>query len=206
LATLLVTASDTGVGKTRVAGMLARALAARGRVQVVKPVEAGAPGGHPHDAPEAAGDWAEPHTLVSLPFPLAPLAEGQGEVTLALVLDRLAALPPADHRVIEGAGGVGVPLDRSGADWADVAAAVRPDLAVIVVDDRLGAINQARLAHAYLASRAPGVRVGVWLNAVRADPDPALARSNRAGLAGLGIPLVGESRHGASRPERMELP
>ncbi len=206
MATVLVTASDTGVGKTRVAGMLARALAARGRTQVVKPVEAGAPGGHPQDAPEAAGDWAEAHTLVSLPLPLAPLAEGQGEVRLDLVLDRLAALPAADHRVIEGAGGVGVPVDSSGADWADVARAVWPDLAVIVVDDRLGAINQARLAHAYLAARAPGVRLGIWLNAAHADPEPALARSNREGLAALGLRVVGESRHGARDPERMELP
>jgi len=206
LATVLVTASDTAVGKTRVAGWVARALAARGRTQVVKPVEAGAEGGHPHDAPAAAGDWAEPHTLLSLPLPLAPLAAGQGRVSLAEVLARLRALPTAEHRVIEGAGGVAVPIDPSGADWADFAAAVLPDLVVIVVDDRLGAINQARLSHAYLAARAPGLRVGVWLNAARAAPSPALARSNRAGLADLGIPLVGESRHGGDHPERMELP
>lgn len=206
MATILVTASDTGVGKTRVAGMLARALSAEGRTQVVKPVEAGAPGGHPHDAPEAAGGWAEPHTLVSLPLPLAPLATGQGRVTLAEVLARLSALPEAEHRVIEGAGGVGVPIDVSGADWSDFARAVRPDLVVIVVDDRLGAINQARLAHAYLRARAPRLRVGAWLNAARSDPSPELARSNRAGLAALGIPLVGESRHGAVHPDRVDLP
>lgn len=206
MATILVTASDTGVGKTRVSGMLARALSERGRTQVVKPVEAGAPGGHPHDAPEAAGGWAEPHTLVSLPLPLAPLAAGQGRVALAEVLARLESLPDADHRVIEGAGGVGVPIDASGADWSDFARAVRPDLVVLVVDDRLGAINQARLTHAYIRARAPGLRVGVWLNAAHADPSPELARSNRAGLAALGIPLIGESRHGAVHPERMELP
>ena len=206
MATVLVTASDTGVGKTRVSGMLARALAARGRVQVIKPVEAGAPGGHPHDAPEAAGDWAEAHTLVSLPLPLAPLAEGQGQVVLAEVLARLVALPPADHRVIEGAGGVGVPIDPSGADWSDFARAVVPDLILIVVDDRLGAINQARLAHAYLRTKAPGLRVAVWLNAARENPAPELARSNRAGLVAFGIPLAGESRHGSLVPERMELP
>ena len=206
MAAILVTASDTGVGKTRVAGLIARALAARGRTQVVKPVEAGAPGGHPHDAPAAAGDWAEPHTLVSLPLALAPLAAGQGRVALGEILARLGALPAADHRVIEGAGGVGVPIDASGADWADFAAAVAPDLVVLVVDDRLGAINQARLAHAYARAKAPGLRLGVWLNAASADPSPELARSNREGLAALGIPLVGESRHGAARPERMELP
>lgn len=206
MATILVTASDTGVGKTRVAGMLARALAAEGRTQVVKPVEAGAPAGHPQDAPEAAGDWAEAHTLVSLPLPLAPLAAGQGRVALAEVLARLEALPAADHRIIEGAGGVGVPIDASGADWADFARAVRPDLVVIVVVDRLGAINQARLAHAYLRARAPRLAVGIWLNGAHADPSPELAKSNRAGLAALRLPLIGESRHGARDPERMELP
>ena len=35
---ILITGTDTGIGKTRVAGIIARLLSAQGRVQVVKPV------------------------------------------------------------------------------------------------------------------------------------------------------------------------
>ena len=71
---LFVTGSDTGVGKTHVAGLVARRLARDGFTQVIKPVESGAGFGRPADAPQAAGDWAEAHTLISLPRPIAPLA------------------------------------------------------------------------------------------------------------------------------------
>lgn len=206
LATILVTASDTGVGKTRVVGWLSRALATTGRTQVIKPVEAGAPHGHPQDAPTAAGDWAEAHTLISLPLALAPLASGQGSVTLSDCLQRLAALPRVDHRVIEGAGGIAVPIDSSGADWVDFAHAVTPDFIVIVIDDRLGAINQARLTHDYIRTRLPKISLGIWLNAAHAAPAPSLAQANRAGLAAAGLVLMGESGYEATQPNRMDLP
>jgi len=65
---------------------------------------------------------------------------------------------------------------------------------VVVVADRLGAINQARLAIAYLRRRYAGP-VGVWLNAAK-PPSATVAASNRAGLADAGIPLLGESGRG----------
>lgn len=208
LATIFVTASDTGVGKTRVAGWIARALAARGATQVIKPVESGAAAGRPADALAAAGDWAAAHTLVALPQPLAPLAAAE-QAGVRLSLPHLTGLygkvPAAAHRVIEGAGGVAVPIDPEGKDWADFAAAIRPDLVVIVVDDRLGAINQARLAADYLAARHAG-DIGIWLNAAQAAPDPAVAAANRDGIRDSGLSLVGESSFGAIQPERMVLP
>ena len=196
---VFVTGSDTGVGKTHVAGLLARRLARDGFTQVVKPVESGADAGRPADAPHAAGDWAEAHTLISLPRPLAPLTaakQARQVLTLARLLRLYRALPSAPCRVVEGAGGVAVPLDPSGADWADFAAVLRPDVVVVVVEDRLGAINQSRLAVAYLRRRFSGP-VGVWLNATRSRPSPAVAKSNREGLAASGIPLLGESAHGS---------
>lgn len=209
MATILVTGSDTGVGKTRVAGWIARALAASGSVRVIKPVESGAGQGRPSDAPAAAGDWAAAHTLVSLPLALAPLAAAAAAgvpLSLDILLARLAALPPSDHRVIEGAGGIAVPLDPSGKDWADFAAAVHPDLVVIVVEDRLGAINQARLASDYLRARLPKGRLAIWLNAAARPCDLAVARSNREGLAAAGLRLAGESDFGAPAPARIDLP
>jgi dethiobiotin synthetase len=38
---VLVTGTDTSIGKTHVVGIIARLLAKQGRVQVVKPVESG---------------------------------------------------------------------------------------------------------------------------------------------------------------------
>ncbi|MFM9000536.1 MAG: ATP-dependent dethiobiotin synthetase BioD [Opitutia bacterium] len=198
--TVLVTASDTGVGKTHVAGLLVRRLSRLGRGQAVKPVESGAGAGRPSDARRAAGRLADAITVLSLPEPLAPLAAARRagrRLTLASLVRGLRALPRAPFRIIEGAGGVAVPLGADGSDWSDFAAAVRPGLVVIVVPDRLGAISQARTAYAYLRRRWRGP-AGVWLNAVRA-PSAAVAASNREGLRAAGIPLLGESRRGVAR-------
>lgn len=197
MAVVFVTGSDTGVGKTHVAGLLARRLARDGFTQVIKPVESGAGAGRPADAKKAAGNWAEAHTLLTLPAPIAPLAaakKARKQLDLATLLKLYKAVPHAPCRVVEGAGGVAVPLDPSGKDWADFAAAIKPTVAVVVVADRLGAINQSRLAIAYLRRRFDGP-VGVWLNAVQ-KPSADVAASNRAGLAAAGIPLLGESGRG----------
>lgn len=198
--TVFVTASDTGVGKTHVAGLLVRRLSVLGRGQVVKPVESGAGHGRPADAPRAAGRLAEAVTLLSLPEPLAPLAaarRARRRLSLAALLRPLRALPAAPFRIVEGAGGVAVPLAADGSDWSDFAAALRPGLVVIVVPDRLGAISQARTAYAYLRRRWRGA-AGVWLNAAR-RPSAAVAASNREGLRAAGIPLLGESWKGGAR-------
>jgi dethiobiotin synthetase len=55
MALIFVTGSDTGVGKTHVAGLLARRLSRDGFTQVIKPVESGAGAGRPADAKKAAG-------------------------------------------------------------------------------------------------------------------------------------------------------
>jgi len=194
---VFVTGSDTGVGKTHVSGLLARRLARDGFTQVIKPVESGAGHGRPSDAPKAAGKWAEPHTLISLPDPIAPLAaakKARKALDLALLLKLYKAVPHAPCRVVEGAGGVAVPLDAKGKDWADFAAAIKPTVVIVVVEDRLGAINQARLSVAYLRRRYDGP-IGVWLNAIK-KPSKDVAASNRAGLAASWIPLLGESGRG----------
>jgi dethiobiotin synthase len=188
-----VTGSDTGVGKTHVAGLLARRMARDGFTQVIKPVESGAAAGRPADALKAAGKWAEAHTLLTLPAPIAPLAT---------LLKLYRAVPSAPCRVVEGAGGVAVPIDPKGKDWSDFAAAIKPMAVIIVVEDRLGAINQARLAIAYLRRRYDGP-MGVWLNAIK-KPSPAVAASNRAGLADAWIPLYGESGPG-KKPARFHF-
>ena len=195
--TLLVTGSDTGVGKTHVVGALARWLRARGgEVRIVKPVETGRLPGEAGDALAAARIAHLPaghdHTVRRFSAPLAPLAaaaaEG-GNVVWDELIDGTNAVPACDWRIVEGAGGIAVPLAENGADWADFARELHADAVVLVVPDRLGAINQARLTLAYARQR--GLAAGLWLNAA-APVDPAVASANRSGLAALDAPLWGE--------------
>jgi 8-amino-7-oxononanoate synthase len=205
---ILVTGSDTGVGKTQVTAALARLLAAGDvRVQMVKVVETGATTEEEGDAARAqrlAGGVGEAFTLASFPVPLAPASAaalaGQ-ELSLEILVDRARALPRCDWRIFEGAGGIATPIDDCARDWADFAAALEVDAVVIVVPDRLGAINQARLAWARAA--AAKLRAGVWLNAAGAVGRD-VADSNRAGLRTAGVPLWAEQAHGAVLPDKPE--
>ena len=124
---ILITAHDTEVGKTRVTAALARALTQQGKsVEIVKAVQSGVPQGESGDADWALSQVAAPQlasarTLFSYEAPLAPVqaAEAQGaELSFARVLNALNALPEAtDFQLIEGAGGIAVPLEHSGKDF-----------------------------------------------------------------------------------------
>ena len=206
LRTILVTGSDTGVGKTQVVAALARLCAERGgRVQVVKVLETGTdtlPNGE-GDAARAcrmAGGEAQAFTLIALPAALAPAtaAAALGRLlSLEILVEKLVSLPACDVRICEGAGGIATPVDDRSRDWADFGAAIGAQAVVIVVPDRLGAINQGRLA--YARAVAADLRAGVWLNA--AEPvDPAVAASNRRGLQAAGVPLWAEQGYGATAP------
>lgn len=197
MAVIFITGSDTGIGKTNVTGLLARELSALGDTQVIKPVESGVAVGRPADAPKAAGDWATPITLFSFGPAQAPLvaaAQSGKKVSLQSILKAYHNIPPADHQIIEGAGGLAVPIDPQGFDWTDFAQAVKPDAVIVVVEDRLGAINQARLAVAYLKRKYNG-RIGVWLNAVNRTVSPETALANRSGIKQAKILLAGESAY-----------
>lgn len=203
---ILITATDTGVGKTRVCGALARLLAENGsRVQIVKLVETGRGGGEVGDAAAARSLAASPsvEAITGLTFPaaLAPLAAA-AEAKQSFSLDRLITiydrLPRCDWRIVEGAGGIAVPLDRAGRDWADFAKEAEIDDVILVVPDRLGAINQARLAYAYATQR--GLAPRVWLNAA-VPVDPAVAASHRTGLKQAGITVFAEQAFEAALPE-----
>jgi dethiobiotin synthetase len=151
---LLVTGTDTGVGKTWVARALARALVAAGRrVVAIKPVETGC-----RDATRAAEDGAllaaatgqrEPTAaLRRFAAPLAPAlaSEAQGEtIDLDALVLRIESLGDgADLVLLEGAGGLLSPITW---EWnaVDLARTVGAT-ALVVGADRLGVINHALLA------------------------------------------------------------
>lgn len=203
---LFVTGTDTGVGKTRVATLLLRAFAHRGwRVVGMKPVAAGAhrsPQGLCNDDVEAltgASNVVASRDLVN-PYcfepPLAPhlAAEMAGlPIRIELIARAYAALTTqADLVVVEGAGGLLVPLDAD-RDFADLAQALALPL-VLVVGMRLGCLNHALLS-ADVASRR-GLSLAAWV-ANTLDPDMlAFDRNLEALRQRLPMPLLGVVPYG----------
>lgn len=200
---LLITGTDTGIGKTTVASALAAALRRRGiDVGVVKPVETGClldPDGIliPADALQlrwAAGREADSLDAVC-PFRFRdPLAPNVAAARVGTVLD-LAAIAEAVTRVIrssqlslvEGAGGLAVPLTAQ-ATFADLAAAC--DLRVlVVVGNRLGAINHARITIDWIAHAGLEL-AGYIINTLASETDLA-AETNVAVLGELLGPPLG---------------
>lgn len=150
---VVVTGTDTGVGKTWVAVRLIRALRRRGHAACpLKPVESGcleADGGLlAQDAEalrEAAGlDSPDAVVRFKLRAPLAPLLAAEQEGVPVALQELLEFCRPREGvRVIEGAGGWRSPLARDG-DLRDLALVL--ELPVLVVaEDRLGAINHTLL-------------------------------------------------------------
>jgi dethiobiotin synthetase len=175
---VLVTGTDTGVGKTVVAAGLARRLVARGlRVVAVKPVESGCsvPPGDGEDGvvlARATGQAEPAAALTRLSAPLAPpVAADREGVSLdprawCAAVRRLSA--GADVVLVEGAGGLLSPLA-----WGFTAPDLARELgaaALVVAADRLGTLNHALLTLAAL--RAAEVPVlGVVFSAPCAPDD-----------------------------------
>jgi dethiobiotin synthetase len=192
-----ITGTDTGVGKTFVTRVLLGLLRRRGlRVAAMKPVETGVRADDPRsDAVQlraAAGSDLplEDVRPVLLAEPLAPwvaLSRAGGSVDLRALdaaFDRVCA--GADAVLVEGAGGLLVPLTR---DLAYDGLFVAWDLdLVIVAGNRLGAINHTQLT--VRAAHDAGLRVrGVVLNALGPEPGGIAERTNLEALAELLDPV-----------------
>jgi len=162
---LLVSGTDTGVGKTYAGCLIARRLAAEGfAVHPFKPVESGCapgPGGNPFPADAAAlRDAARPRLPLSavclypLSAPLSPHLAARGEgVSIDIGRIRAAveeAAGKSDVVLVEGAGGISVEIVE-GYSFADLAG--ESSLSVLVVaGNRLGVLNHLRLTIRYLES------------------------------------------------------
>jgi dethiobiotin synthetase len=176
---LLVTGTDTGVGKTVIAAALVTALRARGvRAVGFKPLETGIQEGQDTDSEvlACASDVREPLAapLLQLPEPLAPAvaADRAGrQLNPDDVEARIAQLRRAGYTVVvEGAGGVMVPLA-----WEytalDLAHACDLD-AIVVARPGLGTLNHVAMTVEMLRARGIPIR-GVVLNGRSAIPDLA---------------------------------
>ena len=153
---LFVTATDTGVGKTVVASAIAATLAARGeRVAVFKPAVTGLdePSGAPpdHELLRASAHSAQrarrgrPRTGSAPPSPLIwPRAWTAREIDPALlVAGALRAAASAEALIVEGVGGLSVPLNLEYL-VRDFAVDLGLPL-VIVASPDLGTINHSLL-------------------------------------------------------------
>ena len=195
---VVVTGTDTGVGKTVVTAALAATYAGQGlSVCVVKPAQTGVAPGEPGDLEEVRR-LAGPVTTVEpvrLPDPLAPdLAARVAGMTLPGLEEQRQVVEEAaaahDLVVVEGAGGVTV---RLGEGWTllDLAGAVGLPLGVVVVARAgLGTLNHSMLT--VQALRTAGLTVsGLVLGSWPSDPG-LTERLNREELSGLtGTPLLG---------------
>jgi dethiobiotin synthase len=191
---ILVTGTDTGVGKTITTAALAAALNGKGRsVAVYKPCQSGAADGD-SDAAEIvrlAGVPAE--AGVVLQEPMAPVAaaaiDGTPLPALAWHAGRIRELAAThDHVLVEGAGGVLVELDSDGGTLADLGSLLAAAF-VVVARPGLGTLNHTALTLEALAARGLDV-LGVVLGSWPARPD-AVHHSNRQVLGSLRVPVIG---------------
>jgi dethiobiotin synthetase len=169
---LFVTGTDTGVGKTIVTAAITAMLRAEGlNVGVWKPIQSGAPLGRGVTDAErllqSTGIDERPEAVAPFTFeaPLTPmLAAKQAGVTLTLK-ELIAAGVPLTKRyealLIEGAGGVAVPLTED-ALVVDLIAELRIP-ALIVARSCLGTINHTLLTASFLRHHTVPI-VGVIMN------------------------------------------
>lgn len=198
-----VTGTDTGVGKTVTSCALIAALVARGlTVGALKPIETGIDDEtRASDATDAAAlrratgdrDPYERVSPVTFEEPLAPWVaayRSRRAVDFGKLDDAFAAVRDGrDAIVVEGAGGLLVPFDRT-TTFADLATTWQLDL-VVVAANRLGVINHTMLTLNEARRRGLAVRA-VALNSLE-DGVPGLAeRTNVEALKALiaPVPLV----------------
>jgi dethiobiotin synthetase len=192
---IVVTGTDTGVGKTFVSAAIARPGDA-----YVKPAQTG----DDDDAKtvrELSG--AETFTLAHFPDPLAPATSarraGMEPMTPGRVAEFVQRLPHAKV-IIEGAGGLLVRFDEDGGTIADVAELLHAPL-IVVARAGLGTLNHTALTIEAIHRRGLtclGIVIGSW----PADPDLA-AECNLEDLASI-APVLGRIPEGQFTP--MEIP
>lgn len=204
---IAVVGTDTGVGKTWVAGLVVRGLRALGRrVWVHKPVACGGwRDGQAEDGrfwSALAGDGQRPATVCPRQYSeacsphLAARLAGVEPVMADLVMDLERARPRdgADF-VVEGVGGLLAPLTMVRETVADLLLLAELPL-VVVARPHLGTLNHTALT--VEVARARGLEVlGVVVNDHEPVADTLATRTVEDELAALtGAPVLARLRHG----------
>lgn len=171
MSVLVVTGTDTGVGKTVATAALAcHARLAGVDVAVCKPVQTGCADGDDDlvDIGRLSG-VAELHSLARLPEPLAPAAAAQRagvRLPSRRELDSMVAGAdrPGQLTLVEGAGGLLVEIGDDGVTLRDLALDLAAPI-LVVVRAGLGTLNHAALTLEALGSRniwCAGLVIGAW--------------------------------------------
>jgi dethiobiotin synthetase len=164
----VVTGTDTDIGKTVFAAGLAGLIGAR----YWKPVQAGEPGDRETVA-ELAGVETVPE-VYRLKLAASPHQASAGE---GIVIDHAALNPPDGPLVIEGAGGLMVPLTRSTL-FIDIFA--RWQLPVILcARTRLGTINHTLLSLEALRTRDIPVQGVAFIGDANDESEGIIAEKGR---------------------------
>jgi dethiobiotin synthetase len=183
---LVVTGTDTGVGKTVATAALACSARLAGvDVAVCKPVQTGSP--RDDDLADVArlsgvsalfGTWRYPE-------PLAPVAAAERAGMALPTRDELVgsvAAVDAKLTLVEGAGGLLVELGADGVTLRDLARDLAAPV-LVVVSPGLGTLNHTTLTLEALAAQdipCAGLVIGAW------PREPGIAEvGNRDALAGL---------------------
>lgn len=209
MSVLVVTGTDTGVGKTVAAAALAcHARLAGIDVAVCKPVQTGSADGD-DDLAEVGrlSGVTELHGLARFPEPLAPVAAatraGMGLPTRAEFTAWVRDVDaPNRLTLVEGAGGLLVELGQNGVTLRDLASDLAAPVLVVVAPG-LGTLNHTALTLEALASQgipSAGLVIGAW------PRDPGLAESgNRDALCALApVRAVLPAGAGSSRAAEFE--
>ncbi|MCT9868633.1 dethiobiotin synthase [Paenarthrobacter aurescens] len=201
---ILVTGTDTGVGKTVTTAALTAALHQRGHsVAVYKPCQSGSVQGD-SDCAEVVR-LANPATAeagVVLEEPMAPVpAAALDEVILPPLTAHAVRIRELseehDHVLVEGAGGLLVELDHDGGTLADLGTHLGDNAGfAVVARPALGTLNHTALTLEALDRRNLPV-VGVVLGSWPATAG-AVELSNRAAISSWAVRFLGAVPAGAS--------
>ncbi|MFB7218958.1 dethiobiotin synthase [Streptomyces sp. NPDC056227] len=204
MSVLMVSGTGTEIGKTVVTAAVAAVAVASGRsVAVLKPAQTGVAPGEPGDVFEVrrlAGETVTGLELARFPEPLAPdtaarragLAPVRPE-QIAEAAEKLAT--EHDLVLVEGAGGLLVRFDDTGATLADAARLLGAPV-LVVAPAGLGTLNSTALTSEALRTRGLEC-LGVVVGSMPAEPDLA-ARCNLDDLpVAAGAPLLGAVPAGA---------
>ena len=171
---VLVSGTNTGVGKTIFTAMLCKSLMDAGRrVKYIKAVQTG----YPED--DDAG-YVRQYTglseedckvLFTAERPVAPCLEFE-EFPFKKCVHMINSSDDCDDLIVEGAGGIAVPLDytRYIYDIADKCALE----ALVVVPNRLGCINECLLNYEFLKSKKISFRGFAFNDYFQASENDAL--------------------------------
>lgn len=145
-----ITGTNTGVGKTYFSMLLVKHLAENGcRVKYIKPVQTGYPADN--DAMEVLNFSHIPKenaaTLFTAEPPVAPCLCFE-KFPLDEAVDIISSATDYDYLIVEGAGGIAVPLDFNTFIYE---IPKRCGLSVItVVPDKLGCVNEAVINNSFM--------------------------------------------------------